>query len=447
MLQAPRSVLVLLVGVLLSGCAAPGSPAGTGEPSVARGATESPSTSGSNASFEAPALAMSDVERLAVDPDQAILAAEAINALGLDLLRTATDGQSNAILSPTSIVLALAMVRAGARGATAAEMDAVMRDVGADENAAWLASLDALLAGRSGTFRGADQVEHELAFRSVNAPFAQEGFRLEQAYLDALAARFGAGLRLVDYVGATESARRGINGWVDEQTEHRIPEFLEPGIVDETTRLVLVNAIYLKAAWLTQFDEQATRPRPFHRLDGSTIDVPTMYLSHRTPFTEGEGWFAVDLPFVGHQLSMLVIVPDDLAAFEGGLDPAGLAAIVDRLEPRHMVLGLPRFGIETKVGLKPALSDLGMPSAFDPEVADFSGITTADRLYFSAVIHQANIDVDETGAEAAAATGAVANVVSAPLPVTVDRPFLFALRDRQTGAVMFLGRVVEPVER
>ena len=247
-----------------------------------------------------------------------------------------------------------------------------------------------------------------------------------------------------------EGARLDVNAWVSERTEGRIPELLPPGVVDELTRLVLVNAIYLKAAWLAPFDEKATAPGAFKRLDGSTIDVPTMHDTLGLRYAEGDGWQAVELPYVGRQLAMLVVVPDDLASFEAGLDGAALDTIVGALEDERVALSLPRFGIESKLTLKDVLSAMGMPLAFDPTAADFSGITSVDDLYISAVIHQANIDVDEEGTEAAAATAVVVSTTSLPpppIPMNVDRPFLFALRDLETGAILFLGRVVEPVER
>ena len=445
----PRSVLTtLLVITLVAGCAGQAAPAGSSGPATAApGSGVARSGPGSAGPIDEPGLAISDVARLDADPALALLAAEAINELGFDLLRTGTDGTTNAVLSPASIALALAMARAGARGQTAAEMDEVLRDVASDQNAAWLAALDAALADRAGTFTTPEGIEHVLALRIVNAPFAQVGFPWEQPYLDALASRFGAGVRLVDYARSPEAARLAVNGWVNEQTEQRIPELLKQGLVNDATRIVLVNAIYLKAAWLAQFRAEATGPGTFHRLDGSTVDVPMMHGSRMTAFAEGDGWFAVDLPYVGDQLSMLLIVPNDLPSFEAGLDATGLAAIVGGLAPNHLALAMPRFGIETELNLNEALYGLGMPSAFDRASADFSGMTAKERLYIQAVVHQANIDVDEGGTEASAATGVVVGIVSMPRPVNIDRPFLFALRDRGTGAILFLGRVVEPVER
>jgi len=394
-------------------------------------------------------LAMSDLARMATTPGDAEAAAAATNAFGLALygLAAGADPSENIVMSPTSIALALAMARAGARGATAAEMDAILRDLGTDEHAAWVAALDAALASRTGRFRDGAGDEQDVILRIANAPFGQRDYTFEQAYLDALAQRFAAGLRLVDYIGATEEARSRINAWVADQTEDRIPELIVPGILDSMTRLVLVNAIYLKAAWLTPFFEADTVDADFNRLDGSTVTVPMMHAAIDIPYAAGDGWRAVQLPYVGDALAMLVIVPDDLATFEAGLDPAALDVVTSALGPANVRLALPRFGIESKLQLGDLLRALGMPTAFDPDAADFSGITKEERLYISDVIHQANIDVDEKGTEAAAATAVILRATSAPADpavLTVDRPFLFALRDTETGAIVFLGRVADP---
>lgn len=434
-----RAMTLLVVAILVAGC---GSPAVA--PTAPAGAT--PSAVAPRDPDPDVGIAISAVARVSADPAQARLAAAAINDLGLDLLRAATAGE-NAVLSPASIVLALAMARAGALGETGTEMDAVLRDAASPAHGGWLNALDAALAARSGTFQDQNREDAEVALRIANAPFAQRDFRWEQPYLDSLGSRFGAGIRLVDYVGDPEAARSRINGWVREQTEARIPELLEPGSVSTLTRLALVNAIYLKAAWYRPFLVAASTAGPFTGADGSSTTATFVHGRQGVGFAEGDGWFAVDLPYVGQQLSLLMVVPDDLAAFEAGLDGAGLASIVEALEDNSVMLTMPRFGIETRLHLKEALVSLGMPAAFDPGRADFRGMTTDDRLFIAAVVHQANIDVDEAGTEASAATAVMMEVVSLPRQVRIDRPFLFALRDRATGAVLFLGRVVDPVER
>jgi serpin B len=452
LIDVNRRLAGILGFVLIATACAPSTGSPSPSPSAEPSATASASATASPTAGPPAAigLAIADVPRAAATSEDAKAAAAAINDFGLELFHAAVKPGENGVVSPASIAIALAMARAGARGETAAQMDAVLRSVAADENAAWLNALDQALTNRSGTFKDMAGKDVDVALRIANAPFAQQGMALEAAYLEALAARFGAGVRLVDYTSDAEGARQAINAWVSDQTEARIPELLARNTVSGATRLVLVNAIYLKAAWLMPFVVEATTPGPFTRLDGSTVDVPMMAASERLPYAEGAGWRAVELPYVGGSLAMTVIVPDDLAAFEASLDGAAFDAIVASLASSSVDLAFPKFGIETRAELNDVLKALGMPLAFDPSGADFSGITNEEALFIAWVIHQANIDVDEKGTEAAAAT-AVGMEGSAgptePIEMRVDRPFLFALRDKPTGAILFLGRVTEPVVR
>jgi len=414
-------------------------------------------------------VAISNVPRAAAAPAEAKKAATAINAFGLDLLESAGRAGANLIFSPTSIAIALAMARAGARGETAAQMDTVLRSAGADKLAAAMNALDAALATRSGTFNGPDGDPLDVTLRIANATFAQQGMPIEQSFLDALAARFGTGVRLVDYGADPEAARRLINAWVKHQTAQRILELLQQGDVTTLTRVALVNAIYLKAPWLNPFDPKDTAPGRFTRADGSRVTVPMMDLEStglgpNFPVAIGTGWRAVRMPCLGSrserygtdELAMTIIVPDDLAAFERTLTPARLADMTSTkedgglLDYRKVDLTLPRFSIESRFDLKATLQAMGMPLAFDPQRADFTGITTLPGgLYLAKVIHQANIDVDEKGTEAAAATAVVGVTggpgdTSKPVVIRADRPFLFVLSDVPTGVVLFIGRVADP---
>ncbi len=392
-------------------------------------------------------LARADVARSTADPGRAGAAAEAINAFGLELYARMATEPGNLVLSPASVAIALSMARAGARGTTADEMDAVLRDLGSDEFAEAINALDAALAARNGTFEDATGEQHRVTLRIANALFAQRNLELQAAYLDAMAGRFGAGVWLVDYVADVEAARRAINGWVAGQTEDRIPEVLKPGDLSDMTRLALANAIYLKAPWLYPFPEDNTTPGSFQLVDGSSIQVPMMWLSESLPYADGDGWAAVELPYVGAELAMLVVVPDDLATFEADFGPAVLAEIVGSLDTPLVDLWMPSFDIESRADLSELLAALGMPAAFDPNRADFGGITTQEQLFISTVIHQANMTVDEAGTEAAAATVVGMDTTSAPIDrveLRVDRPFLVVLRDRTTGAVVFLARVANP---
>ena len=434
-----------------------------------------------------PGLAISTVARAPADPAAAKTAAASINAFGLDLFRklladpTLDLAQKNAVFSPTSIALALGMARAGAKGETASQMDAVLHTTGWDALGPGLNSLDQALASRDATWKDFEGIEHTLALRIANAAYGQQGWTIEQPYLDAIAAAFGAGLRLVDFIANREAARNAINAWVSDQTAKRIPQLLGPTDLDSRTRLVLVNAIYLKANWEQEFSADGTKPAPFTGLDGSPVTVPTMYtvggggVTYRPiPYAHGSGWQAVELRYKGGAgygnapLAMTLVLPDDLAAFEKSLNATQLERISSALAnqrkafskpgfvesyPYDLHLYLPRFSIETRADLPPVLAALGMPLAFDMDRADFTGIQVpeneTDRLYVKKVIHQANIDVDEKGTEAAAATAVVMATGGGPSPVKeitvrLDHPFLFFVRDLDTGAVLFMGQVTDP---
>jgi serpin B len=432
-----QAVVGLLVVVLAVGCSAnppspsaPPAPVPTSQPAM---------------------LAMSNVGRAPVQPSLAPVAASAANAFGLDLFAAVRAGapDSNIVLSPTSIAIALAMARAGARGQTATEMDTVLYSLGDDAHAAAINALDAALNGRSGTFRGADGKFYDLTLTAANAPFAQSDYAWEQPFLDALASRFGAGVQLVDYAKDREGARRQINAWVADQTQQRIPELIGPGGLDgPPIRLVLVNAVYLKAPWLWPFRAEATADGPFTLLDGSTVTAPMMSQADSFAFAQGDGWRAVELPYIDGKLALTLVLPDDFANFAASFDAARLNEITAALMEQEVIVVLPRFSFETKADLAQALSDMGMSDAFVSGKADFSGMTSEEPLFIWNVIHQANISVDEQGTEASGATdipiAAGTSAPGGPPQVRLDRPFLFALRDLDTGAVLFLGQVLDP---
>jgi serpin B len=391
-------------------------------------------------------VARSDASRAGGSASDARQAAAAINAFGFDLFKAIAPADRNEVFSPTSISLALAMARAGAAGETARQMDAVMHGIYGTGGGNGLSSLDQALAGLSGSFRNGPGAVQAVKLHIANAPFAQRGLTLQQPYLDALASKFDAGLRLADFAGDPNGSCKLINGWVRDQTEGRIPNIL--GGLDSQTRLVLADAIYMKAPWQAAFWPEATKDSPFTRLDGSQATVPTMSLDlDLATYAAGPGWQAAELGYVGGSLAMTVILPDDLAAFEMKLDADLFDQIAGALERTPGDLTLPRFKAETRIDLTGTASEMGMPSAFEKD-ADFSGITVQQRLFISEVMHQANISVDEKGTEAsAAATVAIAAAATSPadrVTFHVDRPFLFAVRDRQTGAILFLGRIVDP---
>ena len=476
-LDASWLISALTLAVAVGGCGtAPASPSASVAPSATPARTAVPTAAASPKPSQsstpapsAPDIAVGDVPRAAAAPAEAKKATAAINAFGLDLLRRAGTPGANVVLSPTSIAFGLAMARAGARGETAAQMDAVMRYAGAQKFADAMNALDAALAARSGTFNGMGGDALDVTLRMANATYAQQGMPIERSFLDALAAQFGTGVRLVDYAADPEAARRVINAWVKKQTDDRIPELLKPPDVTNLTRIALVNAIYLKAPWLDPFDPRDTAPGRFTRADSSRVTVPMMHLESsglgpNFPVATGTGWRAVRLPYLGSrserygtdELAMTIIVPDDLAAFERSLTAGTLADLTNAkdagglLDLRKVILTVPRFSIDARFDLGEALKAMGMPLAFDRQRADFTGIATLpEGLYIAKVIHQANIDVDEKGTEAAAATAVLGATggpgdTSKPVVIRADRPFLFVVTDIPTGAVLFIGRVTDP---
>jgi len=400
-----------------------------------------------------PDQAQSDQQRIT---DPAVPAADldtlvdGNNAFGMDLYQElAAASADNLFFSPLSISQALAMTYAGARGNTVTEMaDTLHITLGdAELHPAWNA-LDLALASRGQNAQASDGQGFRL--NVVNSTWGMIGYPFETPFLDTLALHYGAGMYLVDFRADPEGSRDTINTWVEDQTEGRIEDLIPPDVITEITRLVLVNAIYFNAAWLYPFEEQNTQDGPFHRLDSVAVTVPLMYQQETFGYATGDGWQAVELLYDGQDLSMVVVLPDAgrFAEIEGGLDAATLDTMVAALQPTSVGLTLPRFTYTSSFMLKETLQTLGMVDAFEFGPADFSGMDGSRSLYIGAVIHKAFVDVNEAGTEAAAATAVVmdfgTSISPTPLPVTVDRPFLFLIRDLQTGAVIFTGRVMDP---
>lgn len=349
--------------------------------------------------------------------------------------------QPNLIYSPHSISSALAMLYAGARGDTATEMEAALRfELGAGVHPA-LNRLDLELQAKRDAVGDPDL----LALHTVNDLWLQRDFAVEASYLDTLAEHYGAGVRTLDFVSHSEAARLTINDWIASQTEDRIRDLFPEGSINGQTRLVLTNAIYFKADWFRAFDAADTAPGLFTGVSGQASTVPMMRQGGEIALAEGDGFVAVELPYQGEQLALLVVMPsaDRRAAFEANLSGDQLAGIAASLQPQEIVLRLPKLEYDLTLDLNSVLGALGMPTAFT-DAADFSGMSTTTRLTVQKVVHKAFVQLDEEGTEAAAATGVSVGVTSVgqgPRQINIDRPFFFFLRDRGTGAVLFVGRV------
>jgi len=420
------------------------------------GAESGGSTGGGGAGQQ---VARADVPRnvaSAANPADLAALAEGNTAFAFDLYRAvAAQQDGNFLFSPYSMSLALAMVYAGARGETEAQMGQTLHyTLPQDRLHATFNALDLALTGLTQPTPegGEDEESGDLRLHIANAVWGQQGYDFLPAYLDLLAANYGAGLRLLDFAAGPDAARQAINGWVSDQTEERIQDLLPPNSVGPDTRLVLVNAIYFYGAWADQFDEASTQDDPFTLLDGGQVTVPMMAQGGLSlPYMAGDGFTAVELPYGTGQAAMLVILPDAgrFAEVEAALDAARLAEIRQGLSSAAIgTLKMPRFEFESTLDLKDLLVGMGLTLPFE-DAADFSGITDPTSLRIDAAVHKANITVDENGTEAAAATAVVMVEAAAMIPdqtvdVILDRPFIFAILDRSTGTVLFLGRVLNP---
>jgi serpin B len=395
------------------------------------------------------------------------LAATATNQLAVDLHRQLATGAENLCVSPYSIESALAMTFAGADGETRSEMARVLHlgnDAGVPASFAALQhSLEAMsaktaeLVKESKKFGGPSE---PITLNIANRLFAQNGYAFREAFLSLVKQNFGGAFDPLDFVANPAAATQHINKWVAEQTHDRIRDLIPGGALDKTTRLVLANALYLKAPWASEFSENATQPEPFHIRGGAPTDVPMMQKrSDHFGYAKRDGYTAVSLPYAGDDLQFLVLLPDDvngLRALESKLTSDTLAGCA-KLGRRDVNLHLPKFKLQPPtMALAEKFEALGMKTAFDKPQgsANFDKIaprTPRDYLYISQIYHKTFIAVDEKGTEAAAATAvamlagtALRSPPPPPIDVKIDRPFVYAIQHVPSGVCLFLGRVTDP---
>jgi serpin B len=388
----------------------------------------------------------------------------AINALGCDLL---AQSSGNALLSPFSIQTALGMTYAGAAGATRDDMARVLHFDGEEDALhASFAALQAALedvarvtAERAEQARRAGGGGDPVVLTVANRLFGQKDYEFRPTFLDLVGKVYGAPLQSADFRADARGETTAINRWVETQTRDRIRNLIPDGALTADTRLVLVNAVYLKAPWEEEFPAHLTKPAPFHVAGGDSVKVPTLHRTGYLGYQKGEGYSAVSVPYSGRFLDFLVIVPDQpdgLADLEKKVTPEFLAACAG-LPGREVALYLPKFRMEPPLlKLSETLKKLGLRSAFNepPGSADFDRMAPRrpdDYLYISEIFHKTFLALDEKGTEAAAATAvammrATSMIMEKPKPVEVrvDRPFLFAIQHRASGACLFLGRMNDP---
>ncbi|WP_437784648.1 serpin family protein [Sorangium sp. So ce1097] len=370
-------------------------------------------------------------------------------SFALDLGRALQSSDDNLVYSPFSISTALAMTYAGARTTTEQAMAEAMRfELPQARLHPAFNAVDLELQKRARDSSGTEGGGFRL--HTANAIWSR-GAGMEPPFLKVLSEHYGAHVRLANFDSAEEGADL-INKWVSHHTEGKIQDLLASAPMFET-EYVLVNAIYFDAAWRTPFEERATKPGTFRRGDATSVTTPMMRGVQETRHGAGDGWEAVEIPYAGTPVSMFLVVPAEgtADAFLESLDGAALEEIIASMQERSVDITMPKFSFSSSPVLKPPLGALGMEIAFDPG-ADFSGITGDPGIYIQDVIHQALIDVDEAGTEAAAATAVViassgVGIFHEPAAIVLDRPFFFFISDVPTGALLFAGRVNDPTAR
>jgi serpin B len=377
----------------------------------------------------------------AAAPGEALVAGN--NDFAVRLYQQLRGREGNLFYSPYSISTALAMTYAGARGETERQMARTLGfSLPQQELHPAFRALAEDLAARGKEMEG-------FRLHLANALWGQQGHPFLPAFVDLLSRDYGAGLKLVDFTRDPEGARRAINQWAEMETENKIRDLVPPGLINPLTRLVLANAIYFDAKWLSPFEKAGTRPAPFTLAGGQKVDVETMHGTLPAGYAEEGGWQAVELPYRDRNMAMDILLPSSGALREAdqSLDAARLASLLERLERQSVALSLPKFTYESSFNLNDTLAAMGMPDAFDRDRADFSGMDGKRDLFVGFVVHKALVRVDEEGTEAAAATAVGMQLKAAPAAprvVNVDRPFLFLVRDTKTGTMLFVGRVMDP---
>ena len=375
-------------------------------------------------------------------------AGDSINAFAQDLyaqLQSEKGGGGNLVMSPFSIATALAMTYSGAEGETAAQMANALHlpqdpNAVSSEFGALLSDLNS--AGQAGGF----------TLNTADALWGQQGLPFNSAFLNLMQSDYGGQLRQVDYADDPYGAAQTINNWVADQTNDKIQNLIPPGYITPVTQLVLANAIYFKGNWATAFDNSLTQDANFTLASGGQVNVSMMHQTNSYGYMDSDGYQVLELPYAGGRLAMDVILPDagsGLSTMDVSQLPSDLGQWLDGLRMQQVNVSLPKFQMTTSFDLSQPLQALGITDAFS-NAADFSGITNATQLQINAVVHKAFIDVDETGTEAAAATAVgceptfVAIPQSPPIVFNADHPFLFTIRDTQTGTVLFMGQETNP---
>ncbi len=369
---------------------------------------------------------------------------EANNQFAFELYSKYKDNEGNIFFSPYSISTALAMTYEGARGKTAEEIQAVFHF-----------PKDANVRRQEFTsiYNQINKPDKQYELKTANALWAQKDYKFLDEYFKTIEQYYGGKVTNLDFTGNTENSRITINNWVEEQTNDKIKNLIPPESIDSLTRLVITNAVYFKANWSIQFDAKNTYDQQFKLGFNTTTTAKMMHQTAYFNYSETDEIQILEMDYLGNDLSMLVILPKD----GHNIDNVGSTINMEKLNKwksnikyERVAVAFPKFKFEIKYFMKGTLSDMGMPSAFSMADADFSGMTGTRDLFISAVIHQAFVDVNEEGTEAAAATAVVMRTTTAPGKIeqpkifNADHPFIFIIQDKKTGNILFLGRVTDP---
>jgi|GEM_PF-406282 len=368
------------------------------------------------------------------------------SAFAFDLYQKLRTSEGNLFFSPYSISIALAMTYAGARGHTEKQMAKALR-FSLDQKK--LHPAFAELESRLNSLQKAGNIKLSVA----NSLWPQQDCKFLDEYLSLTKKYYGVSITPVDYKRAREAARKMINKWVEDKTQDKIKNLIQPGILDALTRLVLVNAIYFKGNWESQFEVSQTKDALFFVSSERSVQTPMMSQKHKFRYAEFESLQILELPYVGNELSMLVLLPreaDGLKELESRLSVENLKQWKSRLSMREVLVFLPKFKMTSKFRLDKTLVSMGMVDAFSHTKANFAGMDgRPDWLYIGAVIHQAFVDVNEEGTEAAAATAVVMEGRGRPVPPPIfraDHPFVFLVQENQTGSILFIGKLTDPTK-
>ncbi len=367
------------------------------------------------------------------------------NAFSIDMYHKFQEDNKNMFFSPYSITSALVMTYEGAKGTTAEEMQTVLHFP--DDKAVLRESF-------LGTYATINKPQDIYKLETANALWIQESFNLLPEYMVTIKEFYQGRLYDVDYVGEPQKSRRTINNWVEDKTNNKIKDLIPASVITPDTRVILTNAIYFKGDWANTFKAKSTYEKPFTLSSGEDVTVKMMHDTKYTPYGETKNYKFLELPYEGDDLSMVILLPkeNDISSLEKDITSENMANWLGELETEEVRIQLPKFTFETKEFMGSDLQEMGMPTAFSGS-ADFSGMTAETDLQISEVIHQTFIEVDEKGTEAAAATAVVMIATSAgpgfekapPKEFYADQPFIFLIQHKETGTILFMGKVENPL--